>query len=197
MDEVLASVAETIKNFAVIYLVDITEVPDFNTMYELYDPSTVMFFFRNKHIMIDLGTGNNNKINWAMKDKQEFIDIVETVFRGARKGRAVQLIYRKDLVLKAPSALFTRNQHVADHFKNQQSSICSCSSPLSKMAREEARLYATEVAPKKLAFIGKNKGIKILETIEEEDMEELGGFLLSLGRILFLAFGWRMKLKLR
>uniref|UniRef100_A0A452ZIR3 Uncharacterized protein n=2 Tax=Pooideae TaxID=147368 RepID=A0A452ZIR3_AEGTS len=28
-------------------------------MYELYDPSTVMFFFRNKHIMIDLGTGNN------------------------------------------------------------------------------------------------------------------------------------------
>jgi DIM1 family U5 snRNP protein len=91
MDEVLAAVAETIKNFAVIYLVDITEVPDFNTMYELYDPSTVMFFFRNKHIMIDLGTGNNNKINWALKDKQEFIDIVETVYRGARKGRGLVL----------------------------------------------------------------------------------------------------------
>ena len=30
-------------------------------MYELYDPVTVMFFYRNKHIMIDLGTGNNNK----------------------------------------------------------------------------------------------------------------------------------------
>ena len=45
-----------------------------------------MFFFRNKHIMIDLGTGNNNKINWAIEDKQEFIDIVETVYRGARKG---------------------------------------------------------------------------------------------------------------
>jgi DIM1 family U5 snRNP protein len=27
--------------------------------------------------MIDLGTGNNNKINWAMSDKREFIDIVE------------------------------------------------------------------------------------------------------------------------
>lgn len=35
-----------VKNFAVIYLVDITEVPDFNKMYELYDPCTVMFFFR-------------------------------------------------------------------------------------------------------------------------------------------------------
>ncbi|KAI1243029.1 Thioredoxin-like protein 4A, partial [Lamprotornis superbus] len=88
MDEVLYSIAEKVKNFAVIYLVDITEVPDFNKMYELYDPCTVMFFFRNKHIMIDLGTGNNNKINWAMEDKQEMIDIIETVYRGARKGRA-------------------------------------------------------------------------------------------------------------
>lgn len=39
--------------------------------------------------MIDLGTGNNNKINWAMSEKQEFIDIVETVYRGARKGRGL------------------------------------------------------------------------------------------------------------
>lgn len=48
MDETLASVADKVKNFAVVYLVDITEVPDFNAMYELYDPCTVMFFFRNK-----------------------------------------------------------------------------------------------------------------------------------------------------
>ena len=48
MDEVLYGIAELVKNYAVIYLVDTTEVPDFNTMYELYDPCTVMFFFRNK-----------------------------------------------------------------------------------------------------------------------------------------------------
>eukprot|EP01084_Bolivina_argentea_P035335 65564_1 len=77
MDEVLASIAEMVKNFAVIYVVDISQVPDFNTMYELYDPCTVMFFFRNKHIMVDLGTGNNNKINWAMGHKQEMIDVIE------------------------------------------------------------------------------------------------------------------------
>ena len=66
-----------------------SQVPDFNTMYELYDPCTCMFFFRNKHIMIDLGTGNNNKVNWAMDDKQEFIDILEVIFAGARKGRGL------------------------------------------------------------------------------------------------------------
>ncbi|GAB1521998.1 U4/U6-U5 snRNP complex subunit dib1 [Rhizoctonia solani] len=106
MDETLYGVAEKVQNFAVIYLVDITQVPDFNKMYELYDPCTVMFFYRyvlasppsalaintrsrNKHIMIDLGTGNNNKINWAMDDKQEMIDIIETVYRGASKGRGL------------------------------------------------------------------------------------------------------------
>lgn len=47
-------------------------MPDFNVMYELYDECTIMFFFRNKHIMIDLGTGNNNKVRshwkwWAFR----------------------------------------------------------------------------------------------------------------------------------
>uniref|UniRef100_A0A7S2B788 Thioredoxin-like protein n=1 Tax=Pycnococcus provasolii TaxID=41880 RepID=A0A7S2B788_9CHLO len=89
MDETLSKISERVKNWAAIYLVDINQVPDFNTMYELYDPCTVMFFHRNKHIMVDLGTGNNNKINWALNDEQEFIDIAETVFRGARKGRGL------------------------------------------------------------------------------------------------------------
>eukprot|EP00037_Helgoeca_nana_P006439 m.59317 g.59317 ORF g.59317 m.59317 type:complete len:143 (-) comp17324_c0_seq4:1136-1564(-) len=89
MDETLYGITDKIKNFGAVYLVDISKVPDFNKMYELYDPCTIMFFYRNKHMMIDLGTGNNNKINWAMTEEQEFIDIVETVYRGARKGRGL------------------------------------------------------------------------------------------------------------
>ncbi|BFZ56988.1 U4/U6-U5 snRNP complex subunit dib1 [Savitreella phatthalungensis] len=88
-DEVLFKIADRVKNFAVIYLVDLDQVPDFNKMYELYDRTTIMFFFRNKHIMVDLGTGNNNKINWVLDDKQELIDIIETVYKGARKGRGL------------------------------------------------------------------------------------------------------------
>ncbi|KAI9503253.1 Thioredoxin-like 4A [Coemansia spiralis] len=91
MDETLYEVAEKVKNFAVIYLVDIDQVPDFNTMYELYDACTLMFFYRNKHIMIDLGTGNNNKVNWPIEDSQELIDMIEVVFRGARKGKGLVL----------------------------------------------------------------------------------------------------------
>ena len=89
MDEHLYKIAEKVKNFAVIYLVDNSKVPDFNKMYELYDPVTVMFFYRNKHIMIDLGTGNNNKINWVLSSPQELVDIIEAVYRGAKKGRGL------------------------------------------------------------------------------------------------------------
>ena len=89
MDETLYKLAEEVSQFAVIYLVDISQVPDFNTMYELYDPCTVMFFFRNRHIMVDFGTGNNNKLNFVISNKQEIIDIIETVYRGAKKGKGL------------------------------------------------------------------------------------------------------------
>eukprot|EP01111_Echinosteliopsis_oligospora_P010514 TRINITY_DN3288_c0_g1_i1.p1 TRINITY_DN3288_c0_g1~~TRINITY_DN3288_c0_g1_i1.p1 ORF type:complete len:158 (+),score=36.41 TRINITY_DN3288_c0_g1_i1:46-474(+) len=98
-DECLFSVADKVSNMAVVYLVDITEVPDFNKMYELYDPCTIMFFYRNKHMMIDLGTGNNNKINWALTDKEDMITIIEIIFSGARKGKGL-VISHKDFSTK-------------------------------------------------------------------------------------------------
>lgn len=48
---------------------------------------------------MDLGTGNNNKINWPITDAQELIDIIETVYRGARKGRGL-VISPKDYSTK-------------------------------------------------------------------------------------------------
>ena len=39
--------------------------------------------------MCDFGTGNNNKLNWVLEDKQELIDIIETIYRGAKKGRGL------------------------------------------------------------------------------------------------------------
>lgn len=89
MDEIVMKVAYKLHKFVTFYVVDITKVPDFNTMYELYDEMTLMFFYRNKHIMIDTGTGNNNKINWVLKEPQDLIDICEVIYRGARKGKGL------------------------------------------------------------------------------------------------------------
>lgn len=46
-----------------------------------------MIFFRNQRIKIDLGTGNNNKINFPILDKQILIDILEIVYRGCVWGK--------------------------------------------------------------------------------------------------------------
>uniref|UniRef100_A0A7S2TUJ5 mRNA splicing factor DIB1 n=1 Tax=Lotharella oceanica TaxID=641309 RepID=A0A7S2TUJ5_9EUKA len=87
MDKILEKVMLSVYDIAIICTVDIEKVVDFNEMYELYDNCSVMFFFRNRHIMIDLGTGNNNKIDWVLQDKFELIDIIESVYRGVRKGK--------------------------------------------------------------------------------------------------------------
>lgn len=89
IDELLFGIAEKVRNFATIYLCDIEEVPDFNEMYELYDPCTLMFFWRNKHMLCDFGTGNNNKMNFLVTEKQELIDILEVIYRGAVKGKGL------------------------------------------------------------------------------------------------------------
>jgi len=39
--------------------------------------------------MVDFGTGNNNKMIWTLEDKQELIDILEVVYRGASKGKGL------------------------------------------------------------------------------------------------------------
>lgn len=44
---------------------------------------------RNKHIQVDFGTGNNNKINFTIGNKQELVDIIEAVYRGASKGKGL------------------------------------------------------------------------------------------------------------
>jgi DIM1 family U5 snRNP protein len=38
--------------------------------------------------MVDIGTGNNNKLNWALTDKQGrvYMYIIEVIYRGASKG---------------------------------------------------------------------------------------------------------------
>ena len=70
-----AAEADQQKCHAVIYLVDISEVPDFSTMYELYDPCTVMFFFRNKvrsccvgHRLLSLSEGSPVSASLRMHD---------------------------------------------------------------------------------------------------------------------------------
>ena len=48
-----------------------------------------MWSGRNKHIQVDFGTGNNNKINFPIADKQDLIDIMEVAYKAASKGKGL------------------------------------------------------------------------------------------------------------
>lgn len=90
MDKALVKIQDLVRNFAVIYSVDCKKtVVDFNIMYELTDPATLMFFYRNAHIQVDTGSGDNNKITKSDIPKDHFIDIIEEVYNAATKGRGL------------------------------------------------------------------------------------------------------------
>lgn len=87
IDGALTEIAKKVSNFCQIFAVDTTVVPEFNEMFELdpsVEPFAVMFFFKNKHIKVDLGTGNNNKINFVV-EPEDLIDIIEAVYIGAKE----------------------------------------------------------------------------------------------------------------
>ncbi|RNF13247.1 spliceosomal U5 snRNP-specific protein [Trypanosoma conorhini] len=90
MDEVLAALAPKVRKYCVIYAVSTTEVPEFNTMYELghdREPFALMFFFRNTHIRVDVGTGNNNKINFFI-EAEDLLPIIDAAYRAGKSGKA-------------------------------------------------------------------------------------------------------------
>lgn len=99
MDEMLALASPKVRKFCTMYTVDTNKVPEFNQMYELghdREPFAVMFFYRNVHIKVDVGTGNNNKINFfAFEGMDELIDIIEAVFRAGKIGKHMTSSERK------------------------------------------------------------------------------------------------------
>lgn len=91
MDALLTALAPKVRKYCTIYAVDTNEVPHFNQLYELghdRDPFAVMFFYRNTHIRVDVGTGNNNKVNFfAFEDVEDFLPIVDAAFRAGKLGK--------------------------------------------------------------------------------------------------------------
>ena len=89
MDEILTTIAQQTRKFCVVYAVDTEEVPEFDRLYELDDPDesfSLMFFFRNRHLKIDLSTGNNNKVNFQVT-AEELLQIIDVAYKGGREGK--------------------------------------------------------------------------------------------------------------
>ncbi|XP_074317254.1 uncharacterized protein LOC141653399 [Silene latifolia] len=91
LDDILAKSARDVSKFANIALVDI-DSEDVQVYVKYFDitliPSTI-FFFNAHHMKMDSGTADHSKWIGAFYKKQDFIDVVEAIYRGAMKGKLI------------------------------------------------------------------------------------------------------------
>lgn len=106
MDVALVSIAPRVRNFCVVYAVNTLEVPDFDDLYELgeayhmdsdddagrvdnREPFAIIFFFRGKRLLVDVGSGNNNKLTRPVEDEAVLIGLITQVYKDAVKGHGL------------------------------------------------------------------------------------------------------------
>ncbi|RHN80661.1 putative Dim1 family, thioredoxin-like protein [Medicago truncatula] len=91
LDQILSKAAREVSKFATVALVDV-DSPDIQVYVKYFDitliPST-LFFFNAHHMKMDSGTADHTKWIGAFHKKQDFIDVVETIFRGAMNGKLI------------------------------------------------------------------------------------------------------------
>ncbi|KAJ6831369.1 thioredoxin-like protein 4B [Iris pallida] len=91
LDDILSKSSREISKFATIALVDI-DAEEIQVYVKYFDitliPSTI-FFFNAHHMKMDSGSADHTKWIGSFHSKQDFIDVVEALFRGAMKGKMI------------------------------------------------------------------------------------------------------------
>ncbi|VVA98425.1 unnamed protein product [Arabis nemorensis] len=91
LDDILQKSARDVSKFATVALVDV-DSEEVEVYVKYFDitliPSTV-FFFNACHMKLDSGTADHTKWVGKFHEKQDFIDVVEVIFRGAMKGQMI------------------------------------------------------------------------------------------------------------
>ncbi|XP_078438270.1 mRNA splicing factor, thioredoxin-like U5 snRNP [Wolffia australiana] len=91
LDEILHKSCRGVSKFASIALVD-ADAEEIQVYIKYFDvtilPSTV-FFFNAHHMKMNSGSADHTKWVGSFYSKQDFIDVVEVIFRGAMKGKPI------------------------------------------------------------------------------------------------------------
>ncbi|PIN25640.1 Component of the U4/U6.U5 snRNP/mitosis protein DIM1 [Handroanthus impetiginosus] len=91
LDDILYKSARDVSRFATVALVDVDS--EYIQVYVKYFdiafiPSTI-FFFNAHHMKMDSGSADHTKWVGTFQRNQDFVDVVEAIYRGAMKGKLI------------------------------------------------------------------------------------------------------------
>uniref|UniRef100_A0A3P8V2I9 Thioredoxin-like 4B n=1 Tax=Cynoglossus semilaevis TaxID=244447 RepID=A0A3P8V2I9_CYNSE len=94
LDEILSKSAHDLSNMASIYIVDVDKAPHMKVDYGWVISIVFQFKYqKSKHIHRKNNTGNcspdHTKFVGSFKTKQDFMDLIEVIYRGAMRGKMI------------------------------------------------------------------------------------------------------------
>jgi DIM1 family U5 snRNP protein len=70
-----------------MFTIDVKKVKEFDSMYEIKNEDSLIFYFSNRRVSIDTNSGNNNKLSVQTLEFKRFEKLTSLIFNNCKKGK--------------------------------------------------------------------------------------------------------------